>query len=111
MGQESDHCLLDGSILGSLLRLQSRIQGVYKDSQGFQGLAGGHSHLSAGWTGAGGASSKMSPSRGHWQEASAPDHVELPQRLLEHPHNMAATLPQGKEPKQKTKKVLGPGPC
>ena len=53
----------------------------------------------------------MMPSCSHWQEASAPGHVELPKRLLEHPYNMAAALPHRKDTQQKTKDVLAQGPC
>ena len=54
--------------------------------------------------------SEMMPSCSHWQEASAPGHVELSKRLVEHPYNMAAALPHSKGTKTENKECSSQGP-
>ena len=113
------HCFCGSGIwplLAGWFYLGGSFEVAVKNSGALQGLTGisgagrGHSHLSAGWTAAGGATSKMRPSRGHRQEASAPDHVERPKRPLEHPHNMAAALPpKQRSQNRKQRKFLGRG--
>ena len=55
--------------------------------------------------------SEMVPSCSHWQEASAPGHVELSKRLIEHPYNMAAALAHSKGTKTENKECSSQGPC
>ena len=63
---------------------------------------------SDGSTGAGGAASRVAPSRGHSLEASCPVHVGLSTALLEPPHDMGASPPPPARVPERTRRSPGP---
>lgn len=74
------------SVLGSLVRLQSRCHLGLQSLEGSMGLRNNF---------------KMAHSRGYWWEASVPHHMGLSKGLFEHPYNMALASPRASDVRER----------